>query len=299
MTRNEVIQIVRKTLADAGLSRVAIAGAMARIASESSFDPTAIRKNDAGPGKHSRGLFQWNRERLTGLERFAKAEGKSMYDPAVQAKYFVAELHGSESKYGQKLLNASNPRDAARAAISLARPGGWSARNPEGGHGFSNTLRLTKQFAAGNFGGQLGGKRSDTGATTRYSDAYNSGAEPGSTVDDSILNVVSDTLNAAKPNNDSGKREGQFGPEVPEGFVWANDDSDGAPDKPSGTAESEPEGRFENILTGLSVALTEGFKDMWADMDSKPVRKSGLRSEISSGTRSSPMVRSIRAMISV
>lgn len=161
--------LVRKILKEEGFSDIAIAGAMGRLRAESQLDPKALRKNDAGPGKHSRGILQWNRKRLSGLEDFAAERGKSRDDLETQVRYFAAEVKGknNEGKWGQKLLNAKTPREAARAAISLARPKYWKANNPEAGHGFTQQLKWTNEFAGKKGMDSLGSSGSDVIASVR------------------------------------------------------------------------------------------------------------------------------------
>lgn len=158
-------EIIRRTLKAEGFGNIAIAGALGRLRAESSLNPNAIRKNDAGPGKHSYGLMQWNRERFQGLKRFAAKIGRDWNDVETQARYFAAEVKGlnGEGKWGSKLLAAKTPRQAAEAAISLARPRGWKANNPSAGHGFQKQLKWTNEFATG---GGMDGLGSNDAVTT-------------------------------------------------------------------------------------------------------------------------------------
>ena len=142
--------IIRKILKEEGFSEYGIRGSLARLRQESNLNPKALRKNDAGPGKHSRGILQWNRKRLAALQKFG---GNKWEDIATQARFYAKELKGEikgsdESKYGLRLKNAKSDEEAARAAISVARPRDWTPQNPERGHGFKNTLNWTKNWAA-------------------------------------------------------------------------------------------------------------------------------------------------------
>lgn len=165
MSRKQNAATIRRVLKSEGFSDIAIAGALGRLRAESSLDPNALRKNDAGPGKHSYGLLQWNRERFSGLKAFAQKAGRPWNDVETQARYFAAEAKGlnGEGKWGKKLLNAKNTTQAAQAAISMARPQGWSANNPSGGHGFKKQLAWTNEFAGG--GGMDGLGTNDATAT--------------------------------------------------------------------------------------------------------------------------------------
>jgi hypothetical protein len=138
--------IIYRTLLSEGFSDIAAKGALARIRQESGFNPKAINKNDAGPGLHSQGIFQWNRDRLDNLKRFG---GKNWQDVETQARFFAAEAKGKiggEGKYGSKLLAAKTPEQAAEAVISMARPSGWTSKNPRGGHGWNNTVNWARNM---------------------------------------------------------------------------------------------------------------------------------------------------------
>lgn len=137
---------IREVLKGEGFSDRAIRASLARMRQESGLNPLAINKNDAGKGKHSYGIFQWNRDRLAALQRFG---GDNWQDVRVQAKFFAQEARGSEKRYGDRLLNAATDEEAAKAAISMARPQGWTAANPTAGHGWNNTINWTKNFGAG------------------------------------------------------------------------------------------------------------------------------------------------------
>lgn len=140
---------IATVLKQEGFSPMAVAGALGRIRAESAFNPQARRENDAGPGKDSFGIFQWNRDRLTRLKRFAAERGKDWRDVATQAHYFAAEVKGevgSEGAWGKRLLAATTPEEAAKAAISMARPMGWAESNPAGGHGFKKQLGWTQEY---------------------------------------------------------------------------------------------------------------------------------------------------------
>lgn len=136
-------EVIRRILREEKFSPLAISAALARMRQESSLNPNAKRANDAGKGKDSIGIFQWNRDRYDRLEAFAKKNGKPVNDLETQARFFAREakgLEGGEGKYGARLLNASTPEEAARAAISMARPKGWTLASPQSGHGWNNKI---------------------------------------------------------------------------------------------------------------------------------------------------------------
>jgi hypothetical protein len=104
------------------------------------LDPNALRKNDAGPGNHSMGLAQWNRERLGALRDFAKQQGKPWNDFQTQLEFVQHELTGTESRVGKALKGAGDISAATAAFVGYERPQGWSLKNPTGAHGWENRL---------------------------------------------------------------------------------------------------------------------------------------------------------------
>lgn len=86
-------------LKKAGFSDNAAAALTGGVQAESTFSPTAQRDNDAGPGLHSVGALQWNRERLAGLIQFAKANNADVRDLSTQRKYMIHELTDPNSPY--------------------------------------------------------------------------------------------------------------------------------------------------------------------------------------------------------
>ena len=108
--------------------------------SYSRLDPNALRKNDAGPGNHSMGIAQWNRERLGALRDFAKQQGKPWNDFQTQLEFVQSELTGTESRVGKALKGAGDISAATAAFVGYERPQGWSLDNPTGAHGWENRL---------------------------------------------------------------------------------------------------------------------------------------------------------------
>jgi hypothetical protein len=157
---NKILENNRLLIADefrqAGLSEVAIAGMLGRISRESSFNTNAYNPNDAGPGKHSRGIWQWNRERLAGLKAFAKEQGLKWTDPRLQARFTLKELQGPEKRVLTRLNQAKTVQEAADAAMTFARPkgsyiqkGGKITWTPRSGLHYKETLADAKKFYAG------------------------------------------------------------------------------------------------------------------------------------------------------
>lgn len=108
--------------------------------SYSRLDPNALRKNDAGPGNHSMGIAQWNRERLGALRDFAKQQGKPWNDFQTQLEFVQSELTGTESRVGKALKGAGDINAATAAFVGYERPQGWSLNNPTGAHGWESRL---------------------------------------------------------------------------------------------------------------------------------------------------------------
>lgn len=131
------------------------------------LDPAAMRPNDAGPGNHSMGLGQWNRERLGALRDFAKQQGKPWNDFQTQLEFVQHELTGSESRVGEALKNAADINAATAAFVGYERPQGWSLKNPTGAHGWDNRLAnaealfgaATPPYSAGPGRGSMAGYR--------------------------------------------------------------------------------------------------------------------------------------------
>ncbi len=139
---------IRRILEEEGFSSVAIAGALARMRAESNFNPKAVAKNDAGKGNDSVGIFQWNRDRLANLKKFAKGRGEDWQGVKAQARFFAHEAKTTEKTWGSRLLNAKTAEQAAEAAISMARPQGWTSKNPRAGHGWKKTAQWAKEYSA-------------------------------------------------------------------------------------------------------------------------------------------------------
>jgi len=140
----------------AGLSDTIINGWLARTTRESSFNPNALRKNDAGPGKHSYGIHQWNRSRLAALHRFAKAEGVPVDDVRMQARFALSEIGpgGTHAYIGEKFKNATNIVDVVNAAMMYENPKGASKRvngktvwTPQNGMHYKETLQAAEKFS--------------------------------------------------------------------------------------------------------------------------------------------------------
>jgi hypothetical protein len=100
-----------------GWTKEQAAGIVGNLQAESgaNLDPTSISKNDAGPGKHSYGLAQWNRDRFEKLKKFADKRGTTWEDFDTQLEFIQHELtKGSEKSAGKKLKKADDATEAAK-----------------------------------------------------------------------------------------------------------------------------------------------------------------------------------------
>lgn len=140
--------VIAGELADRGWSDHQIEGALGRLQQESSLNPNAQRKNDAGPGLHSYGIGQWNQDRLSGLDKFAEARGKTRSDLATQAQYIDHEMRTKESKAWGEMQKATTRAEAATAMMHYERPAGYTSKNPAAGHGYNNTLQYAEAFGS-------------------------------------------------------------------------------------------------------------------------------------------------------
>jgi hypothetical protein len=108
-----------KFFMDKGWSREQAAGIVGNLQQESgpNLNPRAVNKNDAGPGLHSYGIAQWNKERFENLKRFAKERGTSWDDFYTQLEFVHYELtQGEKKRVGEKLRKI---KDAAEAAVLI------------------------------------------------------------------------------------------------------------------------------------------------------------------------------------
>lgn len=139
-------QYVFRKLVDSGWSEPQAAGITGRFMQESGagLDPNA--KNPKDPGT-SEGLGQWNRERKAALRQFAAKRKTSPYDLDTQIDFFNHEIKSSPSERIAlaALQSADTPEEASIAMMHYERPAGYTARSPEAGHGFDNTVANARQ----------------------------------------------------------------------------------------------------------------------------------------------------------
>ena len=113
----------------------------AALNAESGCNPkAAVMDTNGWPSK---GICQWNKERLWKLERqFGEPSSQANKSTAPmnitleqQLGFLWDELRGPESRALNKLLAATNPSDATDAMICFERPGGVYKKMPSGGFG--------------------------------------------------------------------------------------------------------------------------------------------------------------------
>lgn len=111
---------------------------------ESGLDPNAT--GDSGTAK---GVFQWRGDRLAGLHSFAAATGADPNNIDTQLGFMDHELNTTERKAGDALRAATDVRGATRAGMMYERPAGYTADNPEAGHGWANRFGEAQRLAGG------------------------------------------------------------------------------------------------------------------------------------------------------
>lgn len=112
----------------------------------------ALNPHDAGRNKPSKGIAQWNRERLANLTAFANQTGRPWNDLNTQLDFVQHELSGAESGVAARLKGAKDIKSATAAFIGYERPQGWTPQNPMAGHGFNNRLNNAVALLGGSAG---------------------------------------------------------------------------------------------------------------------------------------------------
>lgn len=133
-----------------GWSKEQAAGIVGNLQNESGKDlnPSAIARNDAGPGLHSYGIAQWNRNRYAGLSEMAKKQNKQWNDLQIQLEYVHWELNNSEKGAGSALRKAKTPGEAAIAMSKYERFRGYElgAGSPEVRSRMANAAALAGSY---------------------------------------------------------------------------------------------------------------------------------------------------------
>jgi hypothetical protein len=117
---------------DQGYTPAQASGIVGNLINESGLNPSAVNPNDAGPGRDSFGLAQWNRERLSNLQSFAASRGTNASDFDTQLAFIDHELRGTGGNGGgseraayNRLISTNDPQRAAEAFSTYERYKGY------------------------------------------------------------------------------------------------------------------------------------------------------------------------------
>lgn len=108
-----------------GWTQAQAAGIVGNLVNESKLNPNAVAKNDAGPGKDSVGIAQWNTGRLDNLKKYADSKGTPFNDFQTQLEFVHLELNGAEKGVGKKLKEATTVEQATVAMTKYERFKGY------------------------------------------------------------------------------------------------------------------------------------------------------------------------------
>lgn len=99
-----------QTLQGLGVPLDTAIGAMGSLGWESGvqLNNQALNRGDAGPGNHSYGWGQWNRERARALFAEGQRQGQPWYAPSVQAAHIRNELTGPYAHVLNKLRSSNS-----------------------------------------------------------------------------------------------------------------------------------------------------------------------------------------------
>jgi len=108
---------------------------------------SGLRTDAVGDNGTARGVFQWRGDRLSGLYDFARSTGQDPNALDTQLGWLDRELNTTEKRAGDALRAAPDVASAVRAGMMYERPAGYSAANPEAGHGWANRLGKAQELA--------------------------------------------------------------------------------------------------------------------------------------------------------
>lgn len=83
-----------------GLNDTQVAAFLGNLQAESNFSPTALAKNDGGPGVDAIGIAQWEGGRRTALQKLAASMGLAETDLTAQIAYLNQELGSGGNRSG-------------------------------------------------------------------------------------------------------------------------------------------------------------------------------------------------------
>lgn len=132
-----------------GWTQVQAAGIVGNLVNESKLNPTATAKNDAGPGKDSIGIAQWNTGRLDNLRNYANDKGTPYTDFQTQLEFVHIELNGAEKGVGKKLKAATTVEEATIAMTKYERFKGYEqgAASPETQKRIASATSINTSYA--------------------------------------------------------------------------------------------------------------------------------------------------------
>lgn len=137
-TQNLVFEKARKAkifFMNKGYSAKASAAIAGHLISESAMQTTI--HGDYGVSK---GLAQWNGQRLINLKRFAANKNKDWHDFEIQLEFIEYELQTTETLARDALIRSRNIVEATAAFMHFERPLGYSPYAPANGHGWGSRL---------------------------------------------------------------------------------------------------------------------------------------------------------------
>lgn len=121
------------------------AAAMAgHIVQESGVRPDAVGDNGTAYG-----IAQWRGPRQAALYDYAKSTGQDVRNLDTQLGFLDRELNTTEKTAGDALRASTDIRGATRAGMMFERPQGYTAANPEAGHGWANRFGEAQRLFGG------------------------------------------------------------------------------------------------------------------------------------------------------
>lgn len=108
---------------------------------------SGLDTNATGDNGTAKGIFQWRGDRLAGLHSFAAATGSDPNNIDTQLGFMDHELNTTERRAGDALRASTDVRGATRAGMMFERPAGYTADNPEAGHGWANRFGEASRLA--------------------------------------------------------------------------------------------------------------------------------------------------------
>lgn len=130
---------------------------MGNLKAESKFDPNAFRRDDAGPGLHSYGIAQWNRQRATDMKAFTSQQnGGADYNSLnADQKYF-----GQLGFLDKEIQNNPRYKAALTRASSAGDNGGMTFGRTFEGYEANDKRDAERNLNASQYYRRFGGKQS-------------------------------------------------------------------------------------------------------------------------------------------